>query len=41
MYYVQISQQFIFYEKCGFLLQGYQTMDYGEPVVAGLYERLI
>ena len=29
------------YEKCGFLLQGYQTMDYGEPVVAGLYERLI
>ena len=26
------------YEKYGFLLQGYQTMDYGEPVVAGLYE---
>ena len=29
------------YEKCGFLLQGKQTMDYGKPVVASLYEKLI
>ncbi len=29
------------YEKCGFLLQGKQTMDYGKIVVASLYEKLI
>lgn len=29
------------YEKCGFLLQGKQMMDYGKPVIAHLYERLI
>lgn len=29
------------YEKCGFLLQGKQMMDYGKTVIAYLYEKLI
>ena len=29
------------YEKCGFLLQGKQMMDYGKTVIAHLYEKLI
>lgn len=29
------------YEKCGFLLQGKQTMDYSKLIIAYLYERLI
>ena len=29
------------YEKCSFLLQGHQIMDYGKPVIASLYEKII
>lgn len=29
------------YEKCSFLLQGHQIMDYGKLVIASLYEKII